>query len=307
MHANILIDSKQNEQHRYYYRNSWLQLIRPMTLTGTISPILVGTGLAFLNGHFQMNLLFALFISALLIQSATNVLNDYYDFKYGQDKEKWTKQDDAISHGPAHETLPYIASGMLIVATLFGLYLAYSSTMWVIIVGILGILAGFRYSAGKSSFSSIGMGEFVAAIFLGPVVTMLAYLVQAQTINSTVIMVSLLFSMLIASMILTNNIRDLKKDIGFRKTLAYRLGRKKAVRLLMTILVLPYLSIIALVAFQLLHLPSLMSLLALPFAIRLIWSFRKSASRQEEIGGMKWAARHHWAFGMLFAISLWLF
>src|SRR5699024_12258251 len=51
--------------------------------------------------------------------------------------------------------------------------------------------------------------------------------------------------------------------------------------------------------------PTIMDeLLALPFAIRLIWSFRISASRQEEIGEMKWAARHHWAFGMLFAISL---
>src|SRR5699024_10240350 len=256
---------------------------------------------------FQMNLLFALFISALLIQSATNVLNDYYDFKYGQDKEKWAKQNDASSHGPSHETLPYIASGMLIVATIFGLSLAFSSTLLVILIGILGILAGFRYSAGKRSFSSIGIGEIIAAIFLGPVVTILAYLVQTQTIDSTVIIVSSLFSMLIASMILTSNIRDLNKEFTFSNTLAYRLGCKKAVRLLMTILILPYLTMVVLVAFQVLHLPSLMSLLALPFAIRLIWSFRISASRQDEIGGMKWAAKHHWAFGILFAISLWLF
>src|SRR5699024_10050178 len=154
---------------------------------------------------------------------------------------------------------------------------------------------------------SVGMGEFIAAIFLGPVVTILAYLVQTQTIDSTVIIVSSLFSMLIASMILTNNIRDLKKDIEFRKTLAYRLGCKKAVRLHMTILNLPVRSLVVVLAFQVLQLPSLMSLLALPFAIRLIWSFRISASRQEEIGEMKWAARHHWAFGMLFAISLCLF
>src|SRR5699024_1771373 len=131
MHANILIDSKQNEEHRYYYKNSWLQLIRPMTLTGTISHILFGTGLSCLYGHFQMNLLFALFISALFIQSATNVLNDYYDFKYEQDKEKWAKQNDASSLGPSHETLPYIASGKMIVATIFGLSLAFSSTLLV--------------------------------------------------------------------------------------------------------------------------------------------------------------------------------
>src|SRR5699024_1681081 len=140
--------------------------------------------------HFQMNLLFALFISSFLFQLSTNVLNDYYVFNYGQDKLKWAKQDDETSHGSALVTLPYITVGMLIVATFFGLYLAFSSTLWVILIGILGILAGIRYSAGKKSFSSVGMGEFIAAIFLGPVVTILAYLVQTQTIDSTVIIVS---------------------------------------------------------------------------------------------------------------------
>src|SRR5699024_6548423 len=138
--------------------------------------------------------------------------------------------------------------------------------------------------------SSVGMGELIAAIFLGPVDTILAYHVQTQNIDSTVIIFSSLLSMLIASMNLTNNISDITKDIEFMKTLAYRLGCKKAVRLLMTILILPYLTMVVLVAFQVLHLPSLMSLLALPFAIQLIWSFRISASRQEEIGEMKWAA-----------------
>ncbi|MEC5423012.1 hypothetical protein QGM71_05800 [Virgibacillus sp. C22-A2] len=46
---------------------------------------------------------------------------------------------------------------------------------------------------------------------------------------------------------------------------------------------------------------------ALPLAFRLLWSFRKHATRSDEISGMKWAARHHWVFGLLFAINLWLF
>src|SRR5699024_10768082 len=179
--------------------------------------------------------------------------------------------------------------------------------LWVVLSVILVILACIIYCVVNIAFYLVVMGECIAGINLGRVINILVYLVQTQTIDSTVIIVSSLFSMLIASMILKNNIRDLKKDIEFRKTLAYRLGCKKAVRLLMTILILPYLTMVVLLACQVLHLPSLMSLLALPFAIRLIWSFRISASRQEEIGGMKWAAKHHWAFGILFAISLWLF
>jgi 1,4-dihydroxy-2-naphthoate octaprenyltransferase len=290
----------------YYYKKSWLQLIRPLTLTGTISPVLVGTGLAMLQRPVQWDLFVALLLSALLIQSAANVLNDYYDFKYGQDKEKWVEKGEAGHHGPAHYTLPFLAGMMLAAAIGIGLWLAIHSSLWIILPGVLGIAAGYKYSAGKHSFSSIGLGETIAALFLGPVVTLLAYFVQTNTINVSVVSVSLVFAMLIASMILTNNIRDLKKDMGYRKTLAYKLGKKHAKMLLLFLLILPYAALVTLVISHILPLSALLALLAVPAALRLLWSFRKTGTREDEIGGMKWAARHHWAFGMLLALGIWL-
>ena len=292
----------------YYYRYSWLQLFRPMTLTGTISPILVGTGFAFLEGTIQFDLLMLLLIAAILIQSATNVLNDYYDFKSGQDKEKWISgEEKGTIYGINHRTLPYLAALLIGLAVVFGLWLAISTTMWIAIVGIIGILAGIKYSAGDRSFASIGMGEVIAALFLGPVVTILAYFVQTNTINWQIIILSLVFASLIVSMILTNNIRDFKKDIGFRKTLAFRLGRRKAISLLSVLLVFPYVIVITLLLFKILPLSVLFVLFASPFAFKLLHGFRPTASREEEIIGMKWAARHHWVFGLLFAAGLWLF
>ncbi len=47
-------------------------------------------------------------------------------------------------------------------------------------------------------------------------------------------------------------------------------------------------------------------LFAIPFAVKLLLAFRPGASREEECSGMKWAASHHWAFGLLYAGSLWL-
>ena len=290
----------------YYYKSSGIQLIRPLTLTGTISPILAGTGLALLQGNFQYNLFLALLFSALLVQAATNVLNDYFDFKYGQDKEKWVCESEAVHRGPAHTSLPLLASTMFAAAVGIGLWLALHSSLSVILVGTLGIAAGCKYSAGKHSFSSIGLGETIAAFFLGPVVTLLAYFVQTNEIHFSIIAVSLLFALLIASMILTNNIRDLKKDIGFRKTLAFKLGRKNAIYLLNALLIFPYLSTIVFVYLDILPQPALISIFAFPVALRLLWSFRKSASRADELGGMKWAARHHWAFGILLAVGIWL-
>src|SRR5690625_2196334 len=80
----------QYDENIVYYKYSWWQLMRTMTLTGTITPILVGNGFAKMSGAIHYDTLFALLIASLLIQAATNMLNDYYDYKHGQDVEKWT-------------------------------------------------------------------------------------------------------------------------------------------------------------------------------------------------------------------------
>jgi len=297
-----------HEEEVYYYRNSFIQLFRPMTLTGTISPILVGTGFAGLIGPIHYDAFFALLISTLLIQAATNMLNDYYDFKNGQDLEKWTtdkqeyKQKIMIKH---HCLLP-IAITILIVASIIGLWLSTISTFRIIPVGIIGIAAGYRYSAGNHSFSAIGLGEVIAAVFLGGATTILAYVVQGNSLNFSIILLSIPFATLIASMILTNNIRDIEKDRHFRKTIAIYLGRKNAVSLLIGLIITPYVSVALFTFTGLIPWTAGIVFLASPVAFKLCYSYRTEATRMEELNGMKWAARHHWIFGLLFAAALWI-
>src|SRR5699024_3398589 len=134
----------------------------------------------------------------------------------------------------------------------------------------------------------------------------LSYIVQGYTLDFTIAAASLPFAFVIASMILTNNIRDIEKDHTFRKTLATILGRTRAVQLLTALLALHYLTVLAQILAVIVPSSSIIVLLALPAAGRLRWSFRKGASRHDELSGMKWAAWHHWAFGLLFALGVWL-
>lgn len=295
---------------QYVYRGSWIQLLRPLTLTGTLTPVLVGTAFAAKSGTIRLDIFLAVLIAALFIQSSTNVLNDYYDFKYGQDKDKWVLVHEASKgHGPAHSTLPILAGTMITFSIIIGLWLAFAnsgSTVSVITAGIFGILAGIKYSAGEHSFASIGLGETTAFLFLGPVITTLAYIVQGNNINLQILMISLPFALLIASMILTNNIRDLKKDIGFRTTLANILGQVRAVYLLATLLSLAYITVFLLVIYHILPYSTLIVFLATPLAGRLVWSYRKNAQRSDEIKGMGRAAKHHWVFGLLLAFAMWI-
>ncbi|TRM13104.1 1,4-dihydroxy-2-naphthoate octaprenyltransferase [Lentibacillus cibarius] len=301
----MLSSAINRKQEIYYYRASWLQLFRPMTLTGTITPILVGTGIAAMHESIRFSVFLAMLIASLLIQSATNLFNDYYDFQHGQDKAKWTT-DQSSASGPPHAAVLYTAILMISAAVLIGAWLAYQSSIWIIPVGIASIIFGYLYSAGPRPLCSIGLGETVAFTFLGPIVTILSYVVQGNELRLDILAISLPFALIIASMILTNNIRDIEKDHAFRHTLATTLGRFRAVNLLTVLLTLSYITVIGLVVSNVVPWSATLVLLALPLAFRLRWSFRKKAKRAEELAGMKWAAWHHWAFGLLFAIGVWL-
>lgn len=289
----------------YYFAGSWLRLIRPLTLTGTITPILVGTAYATKSTPIRWELFFALIIASVLIQATTNLLNDYFDFQNGQDKEKWVHQTNPTKKlGPPYELLPYIAGFMLVIAMCIGCWLAIESSLLILPVGVISIWAGIKYSAGTRSLSSIGLGELVAFIFLGFVVTILSYVVQGLALNIEIILLAVPFAFLIVTMILTNNIRDIKKDAAFRKTIAIVLGKKRAVALLAILLVSIYIMMTLLIALKLVPIAGLFTFSSFPLAIRLLYAYRKHASISDESSGMKWAALHHWTFGGIYAFIM---
>ncbi|GAB3803314.1 1,4-dihydroxy-2-naphthoate octaprenyltransferase [Virgibacillus kimchii] len=289
----------------YLYRSSWFQLMRPLTFSGTISPIMAGTALASLYAPVRWDVFFVMIIAALIVQATANMFNDYFDFKNGQDAEKWKDSGERIDKEPAHHHIPYAALGMLSVAVILGAWLSMQSSWWVALIGSVSIVFGYLYSAGKHSLSALGLGELTAAVFLGFVTTILSFVVQGHAVDGYILAIALTFAMLISTMILSNNIRDLQKDQGFRNTLPMKLGRKNAFRFLSILLISIYVWAIFLVIIQIVPWTAILSLLAVPVAIRLRWSYRLKAAREEEIKGMKWAARHHWTFGMLFAIGIW--
>ncbi|WP_051353054.1 prenyltransferase [Thalassobacillus devorans] len=287
----------------YTCKLSWLQLMRPLTWSGTISPILAGSLLAGSENALHYEKTGLLVIAALLIQSGANLFNDYFDFRHGQDNERWHKvQGSSTNRYPCHHQVPAAGAILMAAAVLLGGRLAFLTGWWVAVVGILGILAGISYSAGRRSLASRGLGEWTAGLFLGMVTTLLGYSVQTGTITVEAVLTGIVFALLISSMVLTNNIRDIKKDEGFRRTIAMKLGHRNAIRLLKGLLFSAYLLVIILVTFSFVPVGVLVVLLAFPLAIRIPRSF--GAQQEEAQLAMKRAALHHWAFGMLFILGM---
>ena len=67
----------------------WWRLLRPHTLTASFIPVFVGTMFAFVNENvFHVQLFLAMLLASILIQAATNMFNEYYDYVRGLDNEK---------------------------------------------------------------------------------------------------------------------------------------------------------------------------------------------------------------------------
>ncbi len=66
----------------------WWQLARPHTLTAAFVPVFLGTALAAKDHAVHIPLFLAMMIASLLIQAATNMFNEYFDFARGLDHEE---------------------------------------------------------------------------------------------------------------------------------------------------------------------------------------------------------------------------
>ena len=71
-------------------RNSlqaWILAARPKTLTGAITPVMIGTALAAMDGRFHWLPALICCLFASLMQIAANFINDLFDFLKGTDRE----------------------------------------------------------------------------------------------------------------------------------------------------------------------------------------------------------------------------
>jgi 1,4-dihydroxy-2-naphthoate polyprenyltransferase len=152
-------------------------------------------------------------------------------------------------------------------ALILGVWIVIHTNLLIFLLGLIGVVLGALYSAGSHSLSSLGLGEITAALSMGTIVPWSTYMIQTGRLDSSVILVSLPFAFLIATMILTNNIRDIKKDEGFRHTLAMRISLTYTINLFTFILLIPYGILGVLILFKIVHITNAATAFVLPIDV----------------------------------------
>ncbi|MDR2189339.1 MAG: 1,4-dihydroxy-2-naphthoate polyprenyltransferase [Azonexus sp.] len=287
---------------------AWFLACRPKTLTISVSPVIVGSAVAWHEhgGLFWLPALVAA-LGAALIQIGANLFNDAGDFLRGAD----TAAHLGARLGPRRAT----AEGWLTpravqrgawlafsLAFLCGLYLVSRGGWPIVAIGLGSLAAGWAYTGGPKPIAYGPFGECLVFIFFGLVAVGGSYYLQTLDLSRTALFAAALVGLHAAAVLTVNNYRDRDNDAANGKnTLAVHLDRPATRGLYAAEILAPY------ILLPLLADPgwsALLPLLSLPLALRLMIRFYREQPGPAFNGILAATAGLQLAFAVLLAIGL---
>ena len=221
----------------------WIMAARPRTLPAAVAPVLVGTALAGSEDRFRPLAFAAALIGSVFIQIGTNLSNDYSDARRGADTEERLGPVRVTAGGlvPPRKVLvaTWLAFGIAVAA---GIYLIAIAGWVLLVVGLASIAAGVLYTGGPRPYGYEGLGELFVFGFFGIVAVVGSYYVQVEHLRGLAFTLAVPVGLLAAAILMVNNIRDIDTDRrAGKRTLAVRLGRRRARRVFAAMIYIPFL------------------------------------------------------------------
>lgn len=206
----------------------WIEAARPKTLPASLSPVLLGTALAYSDDSFQLIPSILCLLVAICAQIASNFANDYFDYKKGADRYDRLGPERAVASGwVTPRQMLYATALMLVLSCFFGCFLLFYAGWKLIWVGLGIVLFALAYTAGPFPLAYNGLGDLCVLVFFGIVPVCFTYYVQTLTFTPLVFSLSLALGFLSVNILVVNNYRDYEQDkkSGKRTTIVL-FGRK---------------------------------------------------------------------------------
>jgi 1,4-dihydroxy-2-naphthoate octaprenyltransferase len=259
---------------------------RPKFLTASVAPVLVGSAVGYaVTGTFQPHLFVLALLGIMALHSGANITNDYFDHLSGND---WVNKNPTpfsggrrfIQQGILSAKATFIMAMIcLAVGSAIGLLILYlTRSVFILILGIAGLLGGFFYTARPIQLGYRCFGEFVIAMLFGLFPVYGSYYLQAGRIDAKPLLPAVIVSILIFLVILINEFPDRPADAQVNKrTLVVWLGVPACVWIYRVSLSVTFAVAVIMLTTSLMFFAGLFYLLTLPLAVVTI----RSANRQD--------------------------
>jgi 1,4-dihydroxy-2-naphthoate polyprenyltransferase len=221
----------------------WIMAARPRTLTLSVTPVMVGTALAWaVERRIHWPAVLAAFVASAFIQLGTNLHNDAAD--------SWRGGDGPDRVGPPRATASGLLDGIAVnraacacfaLAAVLGAYLIWVGGWPIFLLGVLSILSGWAYTGGPLPIAYTPFGELFVVAFFGLGAVCGTYWLCTESLGSAAIGAGLALGCLTGAVLLVNNHRDADADarVG-RRTLAIMAGPFATTCVYAALMLLPF-------------------------------------------------------------------
>lgn len=220
----------------------WVAGARVRTLPNSVAPVIVGAGAAAAIGEFNWWASVLALVVSLALQVGVNYANDYSDGIRGTDDQRVGPLRLVASGVAAAAQVKLAAFVCFGVAGAAGLLLvALTGYWWLVSVGVVSVAAAWFYTGGPRPYGYAGWGEVAVFVFFGPVAVLGTLYVQTGQVTWLGIGGAVALGCVSASVLVTNNLRDLPTDAASGKiTMAVRLGDRRTRTLYVVLLAVPF-------------------------------------------------------------------
>jgi 1,4-dihydroxy-2-naphthoate octaprenyltransferase len=253
---------------------------RPAFLTASVVPVLVGSAAGFaVTGTFDWGLFILAVVSIMLLHSGANLANDYFDHISGND---WINRNPTPFSGGSR----FIQDGVLSAKTILGLSLfclaagaatgviivLLTRSVFIFVLGVIGCLGGFFYTAPPLKLGYRSLGEIVIAFLFGILPVAGSFYLQTGTFYWLVLLPAGIVAILIFLVIFINEFADRDADAAVKKkTIVVIFGVEAAVWIYRIAVIVSYLvAVVSIFIKKELFFAALFYLLTVPVAIAAI-------------------------------------
>ena len=291
--------------------NRYIRALRAPFVTGSIVPVIIGSALAFTDKTFSLTLFFIVLLGVSALHLGSNLMNDYYDAR-GSDPinirvTPFSGGSRVIQNGEVAPTsILLMAIGFFVIALFTGILLAHMGRPLAIVIGLMGLVAGWAYSSPPLQLMLRGAGELVIFLAFGPLITLGTYYVMSGHLSWQAFAIGIPQGFLIGEVIWINQFPDFQADQqAGKRNLVVRLGLRISRYLYCAFMLSAFIIIILLVGIPGISYLAMLGLVAFPLALkamRILW--REYLSHEALIPAQALTIQTLIAQGLLLSLGL---
>jgi 1,4-dihydroxy-2-naphthoate octaprenyltransferase len=278
----------------------WAIILRAYSWPASLVPVILGSVVARRAGHFSWTDFCLTLPAALLVHSAANLANTYFDFRNGVDRKETADDRGLVDGLITPRRMLLLSLGMFAAGGAIGALLAFKNHVPALLwLGAAGFGLAWFYTGTGFAYKYRTLGDIGIFFAFGPFIVAGTALIQTGTLVPEALWASIPVGLLIVGILHANNMRDVKGDTEARfATLAAALGPKGALWFYYALIFLPYFFALTFGSVW----PALLCALSAPLALKL----RARAARGEFSPLVPETARLVAVYGLLLTAGLYL-